>query len=360
MVITRSLMPAQTKKVTKKTSKTIKKVRSSKPIYHGLSMKKVAAIVLIPLLAVVGLAVGLKVSYATTQQVTYDSILSPVPEDVYGVNFEERHISELGSQVALAGTDRMNSNVTVLMTSAACQNGTWMSGCSTTAGATFTHPVTLNVYNVNADNTVGDRFATVTKTFTMPYRPSSDGCGGGNTTWTGTDTQCHTSKAFTIDFSLAGITLPNNVIFGIAFNTEHEGVLPKGTPGPYNFLALGTSGAPSIGTSLPTAGDAYVAYSPAGAYCDGTPGADIFSLDPYSFCWNGILPSFRVSSDSVTATPPPVVPPAPTTPKTADECKKDGWKKFGKMFKNQGSCVSYVNHLEDDDHKDDKDSKEKH
>jgi hypothetical protein len=31
----------------------------------------------------------------------------------------------------------------------------------------------------------------------------------------------------------------------------------------------------------------------------------------------------------------------PTTPATADDCKKDGWKTYG--FKNQGQCVSAVN-----------------
>ncbi len=32
-------------------------------------------------------------------------------------------------------------------------------------------------------------------------------------------------------------------------------------------------------------------------------------------------------------------PPAPTS---ADQCKKDGWKNYGTMFKNQGDCVSSV------------------
>jgi hypothetical protein len=27
--------------------------------------------------------------------------------------------------------------------------------------------------------------------------------------------------------------------------------------------------------------------------------------------------------------------------RTADQCKKDGWKAFG-IFKNQGDCVSFV------------------
>jgi hypothetical protein len=35
-------------------------------------------------------------------------------------------------------------------------------------------------------------------------------------------------------------------------------------------------------------------------------------------------------------------PPPPTSP---DQCKRGGWMNHGTMFKNQGDCVSYVNHL---------------
>ena len=33
---------------------------------------------------------------------------------------------------------------------------------------------------------------------------------------------------------------------------------------------------------------------------------------------------------------------AKNPPKTKDECKKDGWRNFSGMFKNQGDCVSYI------------------
>jgi YVTN family beta-propeller protein len=32
-------------------------------------------------------------------------------------------------------------------------------------------------------------------------------------------------------------------------------------------------------------------------------------------------------------------------PTSKDQCKKGGWQNFAPMFKNQGDCVSYVNHL---------------
>jgi YVTN family beta-propeller protein len=41
-----------------------------------------------------------------------------------------------------------------------------------------------------------------------------------------------------------------------------------------------------------------------------------------------------------------VTPPAPSGPTSADQCKKGGWMTFtNPKFKNQGDCVSYVNHL---------------
>jgi hypothetical protein len=49
---------------------------------------------------------------------------------------------------------------------------------------------------------------------------------------------------------------------------------------------------------------------------------------PGSAVWEGTLTS--------------VVPVGGGGPTTKDACKKDGWKQFG--FRNQGQCVSYVNH----------------
>lgn len=43
---------------------------------------------------------------------------------------------------------------------------------------------------------------------------------------------------------------------------------------------------------------------------------------------------------AVVILPPP--PPPPTVPTSTGQCKKDGWRDFGNMFKNQGDCVSFV------------------
>ena len=37
-----------------------------------------------------------------------------------------------------------------------------------------------------------------------------------------------------------------------------------------------------------------------------------------------------------------ITPPTSTEPQTTSDCKKDGWRNYGDMFKNQGDCVSFV------------------
>ena len=53
-----------------------------------------------------------------------------------------------------------------------------------------------------------------------------------------------------------------------------------------------------------------------------------------------ILPSEILVAEQAENYLPPV--PLPDMPTSKDQCKKDGWKNFGGIFKNQGDCVSYV------------------
>jgi len=61
---------------------------------------------------------------------------------------------------------------------------------------------------------------------------------------------------------------------------------------------------------------------------DQEPVCETLSYVPGSAIWTGTLTSVVTLGKG---------------PTTKDACKKDGWKAFG--FKNQGQCVSYVNHL---------------
>lgn len=60
---------------------------------------------------------------------------------------------------------------------------------------------------------------------------------------------------------------------------------------------------------------------------DQEPACATIAYFPGSIAWTGTLPTVVAVSQG---------------PKTKDDCKNNGWKAFG--FKNQGQCVSYVNH----------------
>ncbi len=273
--------------------------------------------------------------------VVYNNIPNPIPGNVPSVGFEATSTSEWGGQMQLAGTDRVDPTVTVLMSSWACQSGTWYGqDCVTTIGTTFTHPITLNVYEVGTSDSVGTLITTKTDTLSMPYRPSADdtNCIDANAGKWFDGTTCYNGKAFTISFDLTGVTLPDKVIIGVAYNTSNYGSNPIGTQPcnstpqgcPYDSLNVGTNPTPSVGTALPTVNDTYLNSSWSGAYCPSDTTTGTFRLD--AECWTGYLPAIKVE-----AQPTPV--PSPTN---KDECKKDGWKTFNNpAFKNQGDCVSY-------------------
>jgi hypothetical protein len=240
----------------------------------------------------------------------YNNIPSSNPGNVPSIGFEATSASEFGGQMGLDGTQRKDPTVTVLMSSWACKSGTWNGGnCITNPGSTFTHPVTLNVYNVNDDDSVGSLIATKTQTFTMPYRPTADdgtNCNAANGTagewWDGHN--CYNGKAFPIKFDMNGVSLPDDVIIGVAYNTSDYGAQPMGTGTachstpqgcPYDSLNVGTNPTPSVGDTQPSADDAYYNTSVGGFYCDsGAGGTGTFRLD--AGCWTGFLPAIKVEA----------------------------------------------------------------
>jgi hypothetical protein len=185
-----------------------------------------------------------------------------------GVAFEANGWNEFGDEVGLAGTARTLVSLKVDFQSFACQSGHWNTGdCASAAGATFTHPITARIYDPSNLTTP---LATVPVTQTIPYRPSADTSGH----CTGTDAgkwfnpqapgggACQNSIATVLTFTFpAGTTLPDQVIWTVAFNTSTAGYNPIGTatcqtdPGgcPYDSLNVGDHSlpnAPYAGTSL--------------------------------------------------------------------------------------------------------------
>ena len=156
-------------------------------------------------------------------QPIYDNIPNPIPGNLPSVAYEANSVSEFGDRVQFSGTGRLLTTVVQTMSSWGCQSGHWNTAdCVTAPGATFSHPITLNIYNVGAGNVVGSLIVSVTQTFAIPYRPSADNtnCTGANAGKWFNGTTCFNGFANTITFNLGGVIVPNQVIYGIAYNTS--------------------------------------------------------------------------------------------------------------------------------------------
>jgi hypothetical protein len=234
----------------------------------------------------------------------YNSIPNPAPGNYPSQAFEATSTSEYGGQVTLTGTTRNDPMVTVVMSSWGCESGSWNLGtCVTTPGSTFSEPITLNLYQVGGSNEPGSLIATKTQTFNIPYRPSADNinCTGGNAGKWFDGTTCNNGFATPVSFSLPGVTLPNNLIVAVAYNTTHYGYAPIGTGAAcysedggcgYDSLNVAAKTNPLVTYPLPN--DAYLNSSWAGAYCNGALGTGTFRLD--AGCWTGYQPVFKIDA----------------------------------------------------------------
>ena len=249
------------------------------------------------------------VSAASASPTTvYDNIPAPLPGNLPSVGYEATAASEFGGQIALDGTAREHPRLKFTMSSWGCEAGRWNLGnCHTTPGATFSHPLEFNVYEVGTDDEPGALIARVTRTFQLPYRPSANynHCSGTDDGkwWSKSDSTCYNGKAITRTVRLGGIALPDNVIIGIAYNTTHYGTSPIGESAPcftssggcpYDALNVAVDAPPTVGTD-PLPDDAYLNASAGGSYCDGgVGGTGTFRLD--AGCWTGQQPALEVAA----------------------------------------------------------------
>jgi hypothetical protein len=219
--------------------------------------------------------------------------------------FEATGTKEFGDEVTLAGIApagqvRFLDSVTVLFASYACTSGNWSTGdCVTNKDPvtgkdmTFTHDVTANIYSVS--DCVGNPaiecpdqppVATVTQTLTIPYRPSADAvnCPGTGKWFNPVSGKCQNSISVlrTFDFTDLKASLPDNVIWTVAFNTTDYGS-PKIGPMSCNS---GPGGCPYDSFNV---GAQTFANAPYGFGIDADPGsAFVNAVNAVGYCDNGV------------------------------------------------------------------------
>jgi hypothetical protein len=184
-------------------------------------------------IVVAACALAVTAGGAAAREVVYDSIPSPLPGNFVSVGNEAYSMSQFGGEVEFAGTARNNLNVTAVMSSWACQRGSWSAqDCESglrKMKKTFTVPVTFRVYEVGAEGAVGAMRWERTKSFKMDYRPSgSSKCTEGKWYDEATAT-CYHGKAFTIRMTGMKVrNMPAKAIVSVSYNTSDHGPHPIG------------------------------------------------------------------------------------------------------------------------------------
>lgn len=289
--------------------------------------------VMIPMLLLVVLAATQAIAQVGTP--VYNNIPTPLPPNVPSLGYQATATSEWGDEIVLGGTARRAASATITMSDWAKH-----SNYPTMPAAGFTHPITLNIYTVNHSNPIpapGVKIGTITQSFLIPWRPEANPLCTGDR-WMGNDSQCYSGYAFKITFDLRslGLTLPNDMIFGVAYNTNTWGYNPIGLPGPYESLNVGCANANGVGVPSTVGYDADADATMwntaiAGFYTDGgAGGVGIFRQDTG---WTDSDPAVQFN--------------AYTVANNKDACKDGGWQSLSRAdaspFKNQGDCIQYVN-----------------
>jgi hypothetical protein len=240
----------------------------------------------------------------------YDAT-EPTAGNVPSIGFEATSTSEFGDEIQLAAGPRKLNTVTVQMSSWGCQAKSGSNCVTTDASARVGVPITLNVYKAshsgpNGTVVAGDLITTVTQTIAVPFRPGANlaKCPGGQ--WYDKKNKaCYNGKAFNAVFKFKAlkVTVPDDVVLGVAYNTSHHGYNPIGvtacnsTPQGciYDSLnvGLGTTGVAT--GSKPNPGTVFANSSWSGFFCDSTPAVGVFNQDsPTSACWGGTDTAFKV------------------------------------------------------------------
>jgi hypothetical protein len=228
--------------------------------------KRTSRLLLAAIAAVSVFAVAVSTASAA---VVYNNIPSPLPGNLASFGNEAYSMSEFGGMVEFASPGQKHQTVTVAMSTWACQYGNVYPDTCETPKPTkkFKWPLTLNVYEVGAGNSVGAKLATITKTFRLPYRPTRDTTGTcvakgyeAGTWYDSTTNACYHGMAFPITFKKLHLETRKKEIISVSYNTTDHGPAPVGPTACnstvagcyYDSLNIGiiepAEGAPSAGS----------------------------------------------------------------------------------------------------------------
>ena len=165
---------------------------------------------------------------AASAEVIYNSIPSTLAPNYTSQPYQAQQVSEFGDRVTFAGSARQLSSATITMSMWGRYEdwnvGGQYYGTGAYAGTGYTQSFTLKIYESGTGNLPGAVIASVTQDKFIQYRPTVWASANG------------IAQNITFDLSGLGVTLPESIVWGLAFNTQNYGASPTGTNGPYNQL----------------------------------------------------------------------------------------------------------------------------
>ena len=177
--------------------------------------------------AITALALGAVIfTLPAAGEVIYDSIPAPLPPNVPSLGYQATQTSEFGDLIQFAGTRRLQRVTLVMSDWALASDYPSFPG---SAGPTWNHPLTLNLYNVDNSGpnpAPGTLIATRTQTFAIPWRPPADPTCPEEERRGGPATETATAGLRSRSRSISpGHACPNQIIYGVAFNTQTWGYI---------------------------------------------------------------------------------------------------------------------------------------
>ena len=153
---------------------------------------------------------------AAFAEVIYNSI----PAGTLAANYtsqpyQAQQVSEFGDRVSFGGSARQLSSASVTMSMWGRYEdwnvGGQYYGTGAYAGAGYTQSFTFNIYNAGTGSTPGSLIGSVTQDKYIQYRPTVWASANG------------IAQNITFDLSGLGITVPESIVWGLAFNTQTYG-----------------------------------------------------------------------------------------------------------------------------------------
>lgn len=182
------------------------------------------------------------------------------------LGFQATQTAEFGDRVTFGGTARTLQTATFTMVNWARYEdynaGGQYYGSGQWAGNGFNHSFTLNLYEAGSGSSKGNLITTITETKFITYRPTGWSFNGY-------------AQNISFDLSALNITVPNSVVWGLAYNTQTYGSNPLGVSGPYNSLNMGLNDYAAGGVSVGSTDldkvfwkTTYPGYTPSGQFAE--------------------------------------------------------------------------------------------